>query len=245
MQTIEKPAFGQLLTSIMASYGKPLPTGVFFQSWWGELQPFPMPIVVLAFADYRNQQADFAPHPNAIRKLCREHDGRPGAEEAWAIAILSRDENETVVWTADCAEAFALCQPVLAMGDEVGARMAFKEAYVRIVSQARQDLRPSQWLHSEGWDLRKREAAIARAVTAGLLPAPAVAHLMLSGPEMQSEDPNAVTQLKKIKEMMATMGAERARNADLHAQRERQATADAKARAAQLTADYQAAGSAE
>jgi Sec-independent protein translocase protein TatA len=244
MQTFEKPAFGQMLSSIMASYGKPLPTGVFFQSWWDELQAFPMPVIVLAFADYRNQQADFAPHPNAIRKLCREHDGRPGVEEAWAIAITSQDEAETVVWTAECAEAFALCQPVLQMGDEVGARMAFKEAYNRIVSQARQDMKPAQWLHSLGWDVRKREAALNRAATAGLLPAPHVAALLPPPADAPKTDSNATAQIAKIKQMMADMQAEKEREFEAHQARQRNETAEAKARANAMTANYKAQGDA-
>lgn len=238
MQVSEKPAFGQMLTTVMASYGKPLPTGVFFQSWWDELQGFPMPVVVHAFTDYRNQQADFAPHPNAIRKLCREHDGRPGVEEAWAIALTSRDEAETVVWTAECAEAFSLCQTVLEMGDEVGARMAFKEAYQRIVSQARQDFIPTKWIHSLGWDVRKREAALNRAVVAGLLPAPQVAGLIAGPSGPAPHDSNAVDQIAKIKKMMADMQAEKDREYDAYEAREKQKTADAKRRMQEMAENY-------
>ena len=72
------------------------------------------------------------------------NDVRPGAEEAWAIALRSQDEADTVVWTAECAEACSLAKPVMALGDEVGARMAFKEAYVRLVAAARAARRPSR-----------------------------------------------------------------------------------------------------
>lgn len=106
------------------------------------------------------------------------NDGRPGAEEAWAIALTSRDESDTVVWTRETAEAFAICAPVLATGDEVGARMAFKEAYSRLVNAARANGKPVAWSASLGWDTRKREAAIQKAQTAGLLSAPTAKALL-------------------------------------------------------------------
>src|SRR5688572_5877701 len=37
-------------------------------------------------------------------------DGRPGPEEAWAIALRSRDEGDTVVWTAEMAQAVAIAK---------------------------------------------------------------------------------------------------------------------------------------
>ncbi len=126
-------------------------------------------------------------------------DGRPSADEAWAIALTSQDEADTVVWTAETAEAFGICRPVLQGGDEVGARMAFKDAYNRLVAAARAAGRPAAWNASLGWDVRKQEAAIGRAHVAGLLAAPVVAALLpnyadkpIDGPE-----PPGLTLLKK------------------------------------------------
>lgn len=149
------------------------------------------------------------------------NDGRPGAEEAWAIALTSRDEADTVVWTAECAEAFALCQPVLSMGDEVGARMAFKEAYNRIVTQARAEHRPATWLVSEGWDSVKRVAVVKKAITAGLLPAPQVAGLLAGPAGDPTPDENARAQLANIRKLLADAEAARkaAHEAEIEAQR--------------------------
>lgn len=133
------------------------------------------------------------------------NDGRPGAEEAWAIALTSRDEADTVVWTEECAAAFAVCKPVLALGDEVGARMAFKDAYGRLVAEARAERRPAAWSVSEGWDVQRRDAVLVRAVTTGLLPAPAVP--LLAAPEGQGADDRAREQLAKVKQLLVD-GAE-------------------------------------
>lgn len=132
------------------------------------------------------------------------NDGRPGPEEAWAIALTSRDEADTVVWTAECAEAFMLCKPILALGDEVGARMAFKEAYARLVAQARAERLPAAWTASVGWDKSRHAAALTRAVTAGLLPAPSVAGL-IAGPDTgpPADDEHARAQLAEVKRLLA------------------------------------------
>lgn len=105
-------------------------------------------------------------------------DGRPGPEEAWATAIRGTDESATIVWTAETAEAWRIAKPVFDLGDEVGARMAFKEAYTRLVSESRALRIQALWSPSLGHDQSRRAAAIDDAVSAGLLSAPAVAGLL-------------------------------------------------------------------
>jgi hypothetical protein len=132
-------------------------------------------------------------------------DQRPGADEAWAIALTSRDEAETVIWTDEMAEAFAVCSPVLQAGDDVGARMAFKDAYNRLTAAARHAGKPAKWSASLGWDVTKREAVIRKAQTAGLLPAPTVQALL---PNYSASDPDYDVfpeGLKRVKEVMAQL----------------------------------------
>jgi hypothetical protein len=92
--------------------------------------------------------------------------GHPTANEAWALVLASIDEAETVVWTEQIAEAAGIAQPVLDAGDEVGARMAFRDAYERILRE-----RPEapRWFPSLGNDLARRAEALDRAVRAGLM----------------------------------------------------------------------------
>lgn len=237
METQDKAQFVQMLTDAMAAYGKPLPAGSITAAWWSALQAYPLRIVGAAFADYCDSNGEFAPVPAGIAMRCKTMDGRPGAEEAWAIALTSRDEADTVVWTAETAEAFALCRPILEMGDEVGARMAFKESYGRLVGQARNERRPVQWSASLGWDLRLRESALQKAATAGLLSAPATAAL-LPPPAGATSDARAQSQIAKIKQMMLDASEKKQREYALSEQMERNATADAKARANEMTANY-------
>lgn len=92
--------------------------------------------------------------------------GHPTANEAWAMVLASLDESETVVWTDQVAEAAAVARPILEAGDEVGARMAFRDAYERIVRERADEPR---WFPSLGSDAVRREAALDLAVADGRL----------------------------------------------------------------------------
>jgi hypothetical protein len=172
MQPEDKPHFGKLLTHVLAGYGKSLTDPAEINVWFNQLAPFPPSTIKQAFEGYRIERPDFAPTPNGIAARCKLLDGRPDENEAWAIALTSRDEAETVVWTSEMAEAFDLAKPLLAIRDEVGARMAFKDAYKRLVSEARACNRLAAWAVSAGWDADRHQLAVQQAVRTGLLPAP-------------------------------------------------------------------------
>lgn len=87
-------------------------------------------------------------------------DGRPGKDEAWSIALSGSDESETVVMTAEIQQAMTASAPILAMGDKVGARMAFISAYERLVIQARAAAVPVHWSVSLGFDPNRRLRAV-------------------------------------------------------------------------------------
>ena len=97
----------------------------------------------------------------------RIDDGRPGAEEAWAM--MPFDEAQSVVWSDEMAQAFGICGPLLDRGDKVAARMAFKEAYAGLVARSRDAGVPVRWTPSLGHDAAGRAAVINRAVEAGRL----------------------------------------------------------------------------
>ena len=98
--------------------------------------------------------------------------------EAWALALKSLDEQETVIWTPEIARAFAAAKPVLAGGDKIGARMSFLAAYERELSTAKAEARQPEWQVSLGHDPQRREIVLNDAVSAGKLTAPKVAHLL-------------------------------------------------------------------
>jgi hypothetical protein len=151
-------------------------------------------------------------------------DGRPGKDEAWAIAMTTNDEYETVVLTNEIQLALAAAKPVLDAGDKVGARMAFISAYERLVSQAREDGTRVNWHVSVGFDSNRRVEAITKAVQMQRIPqergqlyladlriAPisengrAIAGLITG--EVTRPNPEVREKLKAVKESMQEMRA--------------------------------------
>jgi hypothetical protein len=93
--------------------------------------------------------------------IARIEDGRPSAEEAWAM--LPRSEQASVVWTEEMAQAWGVAQPLLNAGDRM-ARTAFEDAYAKAVLVARIEQRPVRWTPSLGSDAGGRERALREAV---------------------------------------------------------------------------------
>ncbi|NMG27812.1 hypothetical protein [Aromatoleum evansii] len=115
---------------------------------------------------------------SAVLDRVAELDGRPGAEEAWATALSADDEAATVVWTDEIVQALAVAKPLLDARDKVAARMAFCQAYERLVRKARDAKEPCRWWASLGRDPRQRAVALAAAVETGQLTHAAVQTLL-------------------------------------------------------------------
>lgn len=106
----------------------------------------------------------------AILGRIQATDGRPGKDEAWAIALQSSDEFDTVVMTDEIQVALGAARPVLNIGDKIGARMAFISSYERLVSKAREEAIPVNWHVSIGFDANRRIEAISAAVQMKRIP---------------------------------------------------------------------------
>lgn len=126
--------------------------------------------------------------------LSRLDDGRPGPEEAWGM--YPKDEGATAVVTSEMHLAMRHAWPLLQEGDHVAARMAFREAYQRIVAQARDAGTPVVWEATLGHDRGAREAPLIEAVQQGrlsaghvlhMLPAEARERVMLAAPEAHAQ----------------------------------------------------------
>lgn len=166
--------FTTLLDCIAELLGKPSPSpaqaGMFFRV----LADYPLETVRAALdAHLRDpNRGRFFPAPaDVIAKIEEAKESaskRPTADEAWAISIKARDEADTVVWTEEMAQAWGICKPVMDCGDEVGARMAFRASYERLVADAKREGRPARWVVSEGFDKHLRLAAVQKAQSAGL-----------------------------------------------------------------------------
>lgn len=118
--------------------------------------------------------------------VLRIDDGRPKAEEAWAM--MPKSEDDTVVWNDELAAAFSACSGLMGR-DDVAARMAFKEVYEREVLAARRLARPVKWWASLGHNPRGRESALRDAIEKGRLSAEDATRLIpdLSIPKISEE----------------------------------------------------------
>jgi len=122
--------------------------------------------------------SQYAPKPADIINKLIKSDGRPDANEAWAIALNSFDESSTVVLNDEIAAALEYCRDIYQDGDKTGARMAFKETYEKRVATARAEKKPLKWFPSLGHDKASRESVLRDAVVKGLLPASHVNKLL-------------------------------------------------------------------
>lgn len=175
MKQSDFDSFHTLLADCLSMWSSSPSAGV-TAIWFRALAQHSLSDLSAAFSAHMRDPANgkFEPKPahiiEQIERAARA-DGRPGAEEAWAISLGAKTEDETVVWTRECSQAWAAAKPVMGEGDEVGARMAFKETYARLVAEARARREPASWEVSEGFDKDRRRIAIAGAVEAGRLPA--------------------------------------------------------------------------
>ena len=235
--------FVSMLDDVAAllNHGKPLTAG-YKSMCFRAVAKHPLDVVRNGFDAHVKdpQRGRFMPVPADILaqiggSACA--DGRPGPEEAWATALRASDESATVVWTDEASRAWAIALPVLKNGDDIGARMAFKEAYVRLVEEARRARRQPVWTASLGFDPAMRDEALRDAQAAGLLSGPEVLALpspaesfaaLVSSPAIPDETRE---KLLALREMFArridgpnASDVERQRLAELKAETERKAT---------------------
>lgn len=153
-----------------------------------ELSGYPIAHVLAALSRCRKE----------LRKLTladildRLPNGHPGPEEAWGtISRAMGNEALSLVWSEEMREAYGVANQLA--DDAIAARMAFKETYQRLVSEARAAGRSPKWSVSQGTDKADRERAIVEGVKAGRLSA---AHAQQLLPHM--DDPNALALLQEI-----------------------------------------------
>jgi hypothetical protein len=174
----EGQKFKELIDALYELRGKPAPSRATAAIWYRALYQFDFRAIEKAVDSYCADQSQGyeMPQPKHLLAYLDKRPDRHGADEAWAIALRAADEDNTVVWTDEIAEAWAAAYPVWAEGDKIGARMAFRSAYDRIASDPSR--KPAMTV-SLGNDPCRRREALAQAVATGLIPAshPSVAAL--------------------------------------------------------------------
>lgn len=133
----------------------------------GDLSEYAPDAVLNALSACRKEVRGFPTIADIVGRI-EASDGRPGVEEAWAM--IPQDEATSVVWTSEMATAYGLAHPLIREGDQVGARMAFKEKYLAEVKTARDQRRPARWMLVRGNDKASIRAALQDAIDKGRLP---------------------------------------------------------------------------
>lgn len=184
-----------------------------------DLKPYPVAVVIEALAMLRRESKGRMSLAAIIEHIERlQPDGRPGADEAWAM--IPRDEYASCVMTEEMGEALHVAQPLLNEGDQVAARMAFKEAYTRLVDANKRAGVPVKWFPSLGFDKEARAGVLDEAVrlgrlgvehAAGLLaPEPASVLLENHAPKLAIENKSVVSpdqarkNVARLKEMLGS-----------------------------------------
>jgi hypothetical protein len=116
--------------------------------------------------------------------MARLDDSRPGPQEAWAL--MPFDESQSVVWTEEMCQAWAVALPLLDGRGNVAARMAFIESYGKAVTLARDQRLPAKWTPSMGRDPVGREEALRIAVSKGRMQ---LAHARKLQPRLEAPTP--------------------------------------------------------
>ena len=163
MNTHEKVEFSEFMASIFEIYNAKL-TPQSGMIWLSLMNNYPLSSVKDALLNHV-QHSVFAPKPADMINFIKSQDGRPSADEAWAM--IPRNESVSAVLSQDMLTAMSSAQPLLDEGDQVAARMAFKESYTRLITAARNNSVPVAWFPSLGDDKNGREAVVQEAVRLG------------------------------------------------------------------------------
>lgn len=227
MNSTDRAGFAANILALAEIYGKalsPAAIGVY----WNALQSYPLAEVQRAI-ERHVQDPDagrYFPKPaDLIRHLQTRagDDSHPGPDEAWGLLLrLIGDERETGVLTDEIRAGWQACQPILDLGDEVGARRCFIEVYQRRVQDARQNGVQAHWTATLGTDpalrvQRLQEAVQTRRISAdqvrALLPGPTPASIgqvagLLEGPDASFDELKTAARLRALAAMLRTESAE-------------------------------------
>lgn len=165
MDNAEKRKFSEILRATLLTFSSPAPEVEVLRIWWAALNHLSLSDIEAAFGEYI-RRGKHQPRPADILDIVDRirPDGRPTADEAWAM--VPRNESQSVIISDEIALAMRSSQPLLDVGDQVAARMAFRDAYSRAVEENRRANIVPRWFPSLGHDSHGRAKAVADAVMA-------------------------------------------------------------------------------
>jgi hypothetical protein len=146
-----------------------------------ELRAYPERDVLQAIRRCQGELRGRVTLADLLDRLPSQH---PGVEQAWGlICKLLNNEDVSICWTEQMCEAYGAAAPLA--GDLVAARMAFKETYVRLVSEARAHRKMPSWSVSLGYDKALRDECVRDAAQKNLISQGCAARLLAHDPPTQ------------------------------------------------------------
>lgn len=208
MREADFDEFKELLTAAFDILGKTPAAKVISPTalalWFQSLAEFPLPAVRAGLAA-QIKRGTYTPVPADVVGFIEstlQRDNRPGGEEAWALALSTLDDVNTVVWTQEAAEAFGKARPVLESSGPISARKTFLEIYERLVVSNRQKRVSVCWFVSPGSDVETYRLAVENGRTAGLLPQPGPAPALAAPENEKVPTLSPREQLAKVRELL-------------------------------------------
>ena len=250
MLPTDKPTFAALIAKTWRFYDK-TPKAETVADWFEMLEGLPLEAIATAFKRHLTdpKAGQYLPKPGDVIRhlpLAATDDGHPGPDEAWGLLVrIISNERETGVLTEEMRASWQACQPILDLGDEVGARMCFLDGYRRRIQEARQTAKKAHWTVTLGDDptlrvQRLNEAVTARRISAdhaqSLLAGPTDTSLdqvagLLEGPDASPHDRDTSQRLRGMAEMVRNLSAAHDRRWAEQRQQEREAAAEQKRQA--------------
>ena len=128
------------------------------------------------------ERGRFFPLPADVSaQLPAERNPWLDADEAWAMC--PKDESVSAAMSGEMAQALGVASDLIAAGDLVAARMAFKAAYTRLMTEAKDKGESPKWFASLGQDKDGRHEAEVKVVQMRNLARPESDQLALPSPQ--------------------------------------------------------------
>ena len=146
MNTENRHEFKKIIETTFLTFGRNVPPKEVMQVWWSVFEQFPMEDVRHAFCAAVAESTEFLV-PGRVRKYIPDRSGYLDPETAWN-QVPKADADAAWVCT-EMLEASALAQDSIDRRDMIAARMAFLEAYKRVIENAKAQWGRPQWFYSE------------------------------------------------------------------------------------------------
>jgi hypothetical protein len=173
MKNEDRNRFAEMLLGMADYYQRSLTPAVVEIYWQGLIEYEYEDVAQVCTSHIRgNYGGTFMPKVSDIIASLDADDVNawPSPDEAWGIAVRTFDEADTCIVCDEIMTARESCEPVMNLGDEVGARMTFRDVFDRQRRAAIANGRKPKWWMTPGHDRTLRAQRLAEAVALKRLP---------------------------------------------------------------------------